>query len=126
MNRLWLGIGILILLFAFGLWITAAVGSTHADISALLSEAGQASAAGDWENAKLRFQDAKQLWQRSRSHTAAITDHAPMEEIDRFFSQTEVYLQMGYLADFCAGCQALAVLTQAVGEAQEVTWWSLL
>ena len=126
MNRLWLGVGILVLLLVLGIWVTAAIGSTHDGISALLSEAAQASTAGEWEQANSRFQQAKQQWQQLRPWTAAITDHGPMEEIDRFFSQTEVYLQMEYLADFRVGCQALAVLTQAIGEAQDFTWWSLL
>ena len=126
MNRLWLGVGILIALLALGIWGTAAIGSSHDGISGLLSDAAQASMAGQWEDADTQFQQAKQRWQKLRPWTASITDHAPMEEIDRYFSQTEVYLHGRLLADFCSGCQALAVLTEAIGEAQEVTWWSLL
>lgn len=126
MNRLWLGVGILFLLLALGIWITGAIGSTHDGISALLSDAAQICAAGEWETANARFQQAKQQWQHQRPWTAAFTDHAPMEEIDRYFSQTEVYLHVRSQAAFCSGCQALAVLTEAIGEAQEVTWWSLL
>ena len=126
MNRFWLGVGILLVLLAAGIWITAISGSTHDAISALLEDAADASTTGEWEEAALLFYQAQQQWQRSRAGTAAITDHAPMEEIDRFFTQAEVYLRQHYQTDFSAFCKALSVLTKAVGEAQDLSWWSLL
>lgn len=126
MNRLWLGVVILLLILGVGIWIAAASEDIHQQISGLLTDAAQSAEAGDWAGASRAFFLARQQWQRHRPGTAAFADHEPMEEIDRHFAQTEVYLKFHRQTDFCAGCRGLSVLTQAIGEAQAVSWWSLL
>jgi hypothetical protein len=126
MNRLWLGVAILLLLMGIGILIGTASKDTHQQISDMLTDAARAAEAGDWIGANRAFFRAKQQWQRHRPGTAAVADHEPMEEIDRHFAQTEVYLTFHRQTDFCAGCRGLSVLTKAMGEAQSVSWWSLL
>lgn len=126
MNRLWLGIGILLVLLALGLFCLAATEDFHTGVTRDLASAAEAAGAGEWHRAQVLFFQAKDTWERARSRNAAITDHAPMEEIDRFFAQGTVYAQQQARTEFCACCNALSVLVEAVAEAQGLSWWSLL
>ncbi len=126
MKRLWLGVVILAVLLIAGILACFLTERTHSKTGALLTEAGEHAAAGDWGQAAESFYSAKALWERTRSATAAITDHSPMEEIDRLFVQVETCLDFRNSAAFCMYCRSLSVMVQAVGEAQNVKWWGLL
>lgn len=125
MSRLWIGVAILVILLSLGLSAALATDRFQADVSLALVAAGDAAAAGEWHRAETHFFQAEAIWRRHRSLNAAITDHAPMEEIDRFFLQGTVYLEERSRKDFRACCRALSCLVEAVAEAQAITWWSL-
>lgn len=126
MKRLWLGVGILLVILGIGIYAAVATEDFHKTVSRDLDLAADAAEAGEWGSAKIRFSRAKEAWEQARDCNAAITDHAPMEEIDRYFSQGEVYLSEQAQKDFRSCCLALSVLVEAVAEAQGLTWWSLL
>jgi len=126
MSRLWFGCLLLLVLLGFGFFISFSTCNTHEEISALLSNAAQAAETGEWDRAEALFSQAAQRWQKLRPWTAAITDHGPMEEIDHYFAQADRYLQFRSPLHFSASCQGLSVLTEAIGDAQAVNWWSLL
>lgn len=126
MKRLWIGVAVLLILLVAGIWITTNTVKTHDSISQSLEQAAQAAMAGDWERAQTLSSDAKGTWQHYRRGTAAVADHEPMEEIDSLFSQMDIYLAAGERVAFSACCAGLSVLTQAIGEAQAINWWSLL
>ena len=126
MKRLWLGVAILGVLLAAGILACCLSESTHSKTSRLLTEAAGYGAAGEWSAAKKAFSSAKAAWQTAREATAAITDHGPMEEIDRYFVQCQTCLEFRDPAAFCMCCKSLSVMVQAIGEAQSIKWWSLL
>lgn len=125
MKRMWLGVAILLGILGLGIFSAVTTGNFQERVSRDLHLAARAAEAGEWDTAGHRFLQARDTWQQGRSRNAAITDHAPMEEIDRFFAQGNVYLAERERVDFSACCRALSVLVEAVAEAQSLTWWSL-
>ena len=126
MKRLWIGVGILLVLLALGIGTTVFAVRTHEDISQTLEQASNAALRGRWAEAGELSLSAKNKWEACRKGTAAIADHEPMEQIDDLFSQMEVYLQTKQQIPFSACCASLSVLTKAIGEAHAINWWSLL
>ena len=125
MKRLWLGAGILLILLALGIFACAAIGHFESQVAQHLDAATNAAQAGNWQQAETAFLQAKKIWEQARSGNAAITDHAPMEEIDQYFAQGMIYLSEVTRKDFLSCCLTLKVLVQAVAEAQSISWWSI-
>lgn len=126
MKRLWIGVGLLLILLALGIGTTVFAVRTHTGISQTLQQASEAALAGKWAQAKALSMDAKTKWENYRKGTAAIADHEPMEEIDDLFSQMEVFLKTRQQIPLSACCASLSVLIEAIGEAHAINWWSLL
>ena len=126
MRRLWIGVLILVLLLGTGIGVTVFADHVHTQISDALSQAADAALAGDWDSANRLSFGAKKQWDAYHNLTASITDHEPVEESDGLFSQLEVYEKTQQAAAFSACCEALSVFAKAIGEAQSVSWWSLL
>lgn len=126
MKRLWIGVVILAVLLGLGVGTTVFAVRTQEDISQNLQQASDAALRGKWAEASSLSLGAKAKWETYRKGTAAIADHEPMEEIDDLFSQMEVYLQTRQQIPFSVCCASLSVLTNAIGEAHAINWWSLL
>lgn len=126
MKRLWIGITILSLLLTIGIGTTVFATRTQSDISQKLNLASEAALEGKWQEARNLSQAAKEKWESYRNATAAIADHEPMEEIDDLFSQMDVYWITQQQIPFSICCASLSVLTEAIGEAHAINWWSLL
>lgn len=126
MKRLWIGIIILVLLLGAGIGTTVFAVRAQGNISQELANASEAALRGKWEEACTFSLNAKKQWESLRHGTAAIADHEPMEEIDNLFAQMEIYLLTRQQIPFATCCASLSVLTNAIGEAHAVNWWSLL
>lgn len=126
MKRLWIGVIILILLLAGGIGTTVFAVRTQEHISQELAQASEAALRGEWEEACTLSLNAKKQWESLRHGTAAIADHEPMEEIDDLFSQMQIFLLTQQQIPFATCCASLSVLTNAIGEAHAINWWSLL
>lgn len=126
MKRLWIGIGILIILLGLGIGTTVFAVRTHSGISQALKQASESALRGKWEEARQFSLNAKAKWDACRDITAAIADHEPMEQIDDLFSQLDIYLLTRQQIPFSTCCASLGVLTEAIGEAHAINWWSLL
>lgn len=126
MKRLWIGVVILLVILGLGIFSAVATEKFQKQVAQELVLAAKAAEAGEWDTAQSRYLQAKTVWEASRPCNAAITDHAPMEEIDRYFSQGSIYLSERNRQDFRSCCLALSVLVEAVADAQGLTWWSLL
>lgn len=126
MGRLWLGVGLLILLLLLGLWVSAATADIHRPLAESLRQAEEAALSGDWGTAEACAQDAYARWARTWQLTAAIADHTPMDEIDGLFAQLPVYARVREAEDFSAACAELSRRVRAMGDAHSLTWWNLL
>ncbi len=126
MNRFWLGVSLLLLLLVLGLWVTVAMRDVHEPISQALENAATQALSGDLSGGIAAARQAQQNWERHWHGTAAVADHAPMDEIDGLFAELEIYAQTGQAEHFAAGCAQLSRLIHAVGEAHGLGWWNLL
>ena len=126
MKRLWLGVGILVGLLVLGFLTTRFMVWIHEPLGAELEKAEELARTGDWDAAVTVARQARQRWEYYRSISAAVTDHAPMEQIDALFLELETYALQGERLHFCAVCAQLSGWVKAVADAQRITWWSVL
>lgn len=126
MKRFWIGVGLLVVLLAAGIWIMVASDRVHAPISGLLEEAARESLAGDLAAGQALAQQAEDQWQQHWKAVASGGDHNPMDEIDGLFAQARAYGLAGQAADFGACCARLAELVEAMGESHSLSWWNFL
>lgn len=126
MKRFWLGAGILAALLALGAWATVGMGRICHPVSYRLSSAADRVQAGQWEQAVALSQQAQGQWERWHNVTASVTDHEPMEEVNSLFAALDIYARQADTLRFADCCARLSALTEAIGEAQAVYWWSIL
>ena len=126
MKRIWLGIGFLVVFLLAGWLLTLSFHRIHAPLATVLEEASKEALAGNWEDACAAADEARQYWDKYRNLTAAVADHAPLEEMDALFSQLDIYIKLNWQGDFAALCMQLSQMAAAMDESQALTWWTLL
>ena len=126
MKRLFIGIAVLSLLLALGLFLSFATEKIYAPIAAKLDNAAERALAGDTEGSKAQAMSAREKWQRWKNTTATVADHTPMEEIDHLFREMEIYAATGEIPHFAACCVNLAAMIRDMGEAHHMNLWNLL
>ena len=126
MGRFLLGLGILLVFLALGLWIGCVMDTTHTQIADTLEQAAALALTDNPREGEVLAQQAYQQWQSRWQCIAAVADHAPMDEIDSLFAQLQIYGQEDQWTDFAAFCTRLSQLVSAMGEAHRFTWWNLL
>lgn len=126
MKRLWIGLGVLVLLAGLGLGTTAVVQQAHEPIHRQLAQASQAALAGNWEQATALFEDARQHWADWDDAAAAFADHSQLETADGLFAQIQIYAQSRDATAFAAGCAQLSRLIRNLAESQLLKWKNLL
>lgn len=126
MKRLYIGIVLLAVLLVLGTCLTAAFSTLHDPLSARLSQAAEAAAAGDLPQAVALATEARGDWERWRRFTASVSDHEPLEQIDGLFARLAVLAQMEQPAEFAATCAEISRLTAAMADSQRLTWWDFL
>ena len=126
MNRMWLGLCILVFLFTLGCGITYGMNQICAPISNELDAAAALVQNGQWKQARTLSHQAQKRWEHWHDLTASVTDHEPMEEVDSLFAALEIFEKQKDALRFAESCARLSALTNAVGESQAVYWWSIL
>ena len=126
MKRIWLGVGLLLVFLVAGWLLTYSFHRIHRPLATVLEQASQEALADNWERACASAADARQHWDKYRNFTAAVADHAPLEEMDALFSQLEVYITLNWQGEFAALCTYLSQMAAAMEESQALTWWTLL
>ena len=126
MGRLWIGIGILVILLAMGIGLLWGSTVFFEEFSEEMEQAGALAMAGNWTDAEKRVAQSKAQWEHWRNVWSAFTDHEPMEQMQNLFSQLEVYRQRQLEVDFAAICSNLANVAEAIQESHGLKWWSIL
>ena len=126
MNRHRFGIALLVLLLGLGLGASWVLNSIQQPVIAALETAAEQALSADPEAGIETARQARILWDRNWHGIAAISSHSPMEEIDSLFAQLPVFAGGEHWVDFSACCARLAKMVEAIGEAQSLSWWSLL
>lgn len=126
MKQFWIGVGLLAVLLAAGLWAMFATDRVHSSVSADLQQSAQAAQAGNWEQADRFSGSAVAQWRESWRFSAAMVDHTELDEIDALFAQAEVYRQEREATAYAAACAHLAKQVEALQEGHQLSWWNLL
>ena len=126
MKRCWFGGALLILLLAAGIIITSLMDKFHSPIAQDLEQAAICAGNAQWEQAAGYAASARTRWEQHRKFSAAFADHEPMEDIDRLFSELEIWLKAED-SEHCASiCAQLSQSAEAIKDAHAIVWWNLL
>lgn len=126
MKRLWIGLALLLILLAAGIFSTVAIEEFHHSLAMRLESTAAAALAEEWEETCLLLHQCRSRWIRYRNFVAAGSSHEPIEEIDSLYAQLDIYFQRRDSIGFSLCCTVLRHRTEALGEAQSINWWNLL
>lgn len=126
MNKLYVGIILLLLLLGLGIGLLWGSVVFFGDFSREMERSGEAALTENWTLAMETAEKCRKNWERYRCFWAAFTDHAPIEQVQALFSQLEVYEKRHLTTEFAACCRALAQEAEAIRESHSLAWWSIL
>lgn len=126
MTRGIIGIVLLLVLLAGGMFVEFTMDTIHTPIARELTQAAETGSRELWDTALTHQENATRLWRKSWYLTAAFADHMPMEDIDSLFSELSVYLTQREQTHYVAACRELARRIDAMSDAHRLTWWNLL
>ena len=126
MKRSWIGFGLLLLLLAASLLVTAMMTRIHEDISLELLQASECALLGEWENVQMFQHRARRKWEKWAHFRACFSDHTPAENIDAGFAAMDIYRRAKDATAYRSACAGLTVQIGALGEAHALVWWNLL
>ena len=126
MKRMWLGLGILALFLALGIWSSRSMDRLHTPLAHDLEKAATAALSGKPNTGEALAKKAKELWDKQWHRSAVLADHTPMDEIDGLFARLEAFTETKNTEAFAAYCKQLAKLITATAEAHRFTWWNIL
>ncbi len=125
MKRVWIGIGILLVLLGLGLWTQWELEDIHGPIAADMTLAAELAQLGSWEQAGQALTRAEAAWTAGRMFTAALADHQPLEDIESLMAQLTAYAAAGDRAEFASLCADIACRVEAIPAAQKLTFSSI-
>lgn len=126
MKHAWAGVVLLAALLCAGLLLNAGMERMNGMHPRTLTQAAEASLAGNWTQADMLAETVRSRWEKNRKIIASVTDHALLEEVDCFFSELTVYRDQQAGSEYAAVCMCLASRIEAVLESQRLHWWHLL
>ena len=126
MRRIWIGIILLGVLLAGGLWISDFMAQNHSPMAQDLHRAGELAEMDQWELAQAYARRAQDRWEEKWPVTASVADHEPMDEIDALFAQLEIFSQSRDATAYRAVCAHLGSLLEAISQSHSITWWNLM
>jgi hypothetical protein len=125
-KRLIIGLATLSLLFTISLFVAITTDRTYKPVADLLKQASDNALSGSFEEAVSKSQRAKAMWDKHKEKTAIVADHTPMEEIDRLFTEAEIYRKAEEKPHFAACCAQLASAIRNIADAHALNLWNLL
>ena len=126
MNRLWIGIAIMILFLAMGLGLLWGSNTFFQSFSRDMEQISAHALGANWADADKLLEKCQQKWETYRHFWASFTDHAPMEQMDTLLSQLDVYRRRQLGVEFAVVCNNISHLAQAIDESHSLCWWSVL
>ena len=126
MKRLWLGITLLALFFGLSLFVGGAMDAAHLEIAEILENAADLVLEENYALGQKQAQKAKEKWEENWRWTAAVADHAPMDEIDGLFAQLKAFEKPEDAAHYASTCLQLVKLVEAMAEAHRLSLENLL
>ena len=125
MTRLWIGVGLLLILLAGSIALWFGIVPFHEKLAEELDQAAVLAAEGDWVQAQKLAFTAQKRWQRHKDSIAAVADHEPIEQMHALFRELRL-LSASQAGDFACVCVHLSETARAIGETQSLKWWGIL
>lgn len=126
MKRLWLGLGLLLLLFGVGVAADQLSAHLLEPVCGELLAASDAALAENWTQAEQLAAQARQQWRSWGTVIGAVADHEPLEQINQLYAQLEVYTKSRDPLGFAACCRRLRKMIEAVAKTHEISWENFL
>ena len=126
MKHVKLGCGILAVILALGLALTACLSSLKSELCNAMDAAAEAALTGNWAEADTAAGEGRQTWLRHRNFVAAVVDHELLEQADSMLAELSVYRSRRESTEFAVVCMCLVRQFEAIGESQSLRWWHLL
>lgn len=126
MNRMWIGIVILLVILGLGVGLLGGSVAFFGEISQKVEEAGEYALAGNWSLAAEKAEICRQKWEQYHNFWASFTDHAPIEQIRLLFAQLELYEKQQLTVEFSVCCRSISQEAEAIQESHGIAWWSIL
>lgn len=126
MTRTWVGFVLLVLLLIGGLLSISLVRNPLEEVADLLESAAGEALSGNLSPAADTAREAHRHWEKVRRGIAAVTDHSPLEQIDRGFTLLKLYASTRESQLFAAVCAELAMQIRAVCDAHNAQWQNIL
>lgn len=125
MKRVWIGIGILLVLLGLGLWTQWELENIHGPIAADMTLAAEQARLGNWEQAGQALTRAEAAWTANHVFTAALADHQPLEDIESLMARLPALSAAGDRAEFASLCADIACRIEAISAAHKLSISSL-
>ena len=126
MKRMWIGVGLLAAVLIVGIWTMGQLEQIHQNAAKDLENAAENALEGDWNMALALAARAEKNWGKKRTLTAALSDHAPMENAESLFAQLKISAKLRNEESFATLCSCLASQLKALGESQSFNLRNLL
>lgn len=121
MKRIWFGVVLLGVLLILGLGSSNLLERIHESQSEDLIRAAECAMEGNWAGAGKYQQSVRREWDKHRSLVAALSDHAPMEQVEGLFAQLEVFAASQDTVSYSSTCRYLSSQLDALGNAHSLT-----
>lgn len=125
MKRLWIGIGLLVVILIAAILVPEILEHNHTPIIRDLERASQLAMEENWDSAQDFSRRAEKKWKKIRPVTASFTDHEPMDEIDALFAQLKVYAEAQDMVAYSSTCAYLSSQLGVLGDYHNFTLWNL-
>ena len=125
MTRARIGFLLLLILLLLGVFVQLEMVRIHRLVAGALNASAEESLKGQWEAARELSARASRDWQRRWRFSAALADHAPMEDIDGLFARLEVAAAEEDALEYASACRELARRIDAMADAHALNWWNL-
>lgn len=126
MNKLWIGIGLMVILLLGGIGLLWGSNVFFDGFSRYVSEAGELALVGDWSGATEKMNKSQRQWDTYRRFWASFTDHEPVEQVQTLLLQIELYRKEQREVEFASACRALSRVAENIEESHSLRWWSVL
>jgi hypothetical protein len=104
MNRIWVALAILVILFGGSIWGTAEVSRMTEEVSEMLVQVQDTMDGGDTEKSRTLIKDAVDTWHGYHHVMSYFIPHERLETVSQSLSTTESFLKSGTEDEARAEC----------------------
>ena len=120
MVRFRIGVGLLLALLVLSLGVQLGMAAAQKPVEKELKQALSAAWAGDFSATQEALHRAWQHWDRARTLSAMLADHAFLEDVEADFAMLSLWAREQERGDFCSLCAATILRLGAISAAHRL------